>query len=121
MQYQIRAILLFLIVIFQSVIASEYQDPSRLIIGFHKADYLSLGGATGAADYINKQWNDKKPVSLVRPLGNAAILVEIQQQSTKEMNNLINKIIQLDKIKYINEDQPVSHFPSTDLGIPTLQ
>ena len=116
-----RIILPFIFLLFQPVMASDHQIPSRLIIGFHEDAYISLGGASEATDYINSQWGDKKPVSLVRPINNAAILVEVQNPDAENLNKIINKLMQMDKIRYVDEDKPVEHFPAQGISIPTLK
>ena len=105
----------------QSLIASDHPIPSRLIIGFHDDAYMSLGGAQEAINYINKQWGDKNLVSLVRPMGNSTILVEVINSGAPIFAEIIQRLMRLEKIKYVNEDQPVNHFPATDITIPTLQ
>ena len=101
--------------------AGDHQIPSRLIIGFHKDAYIALGGASEATDYINSQWGDEKPVSLVRPMSNAAILVEVQNPDAENLNKIISKLMQMDKIRYVDEDKPMDHFPAQGISIPTLK
>lgn len=117
----IRSILFFFIFTCQPVLASDHPIPSRLIIGFHHDAYRDLGGAKAVTDYINSQWGKQKPVSLVRPMGNSSILVEVNDPDAKALTEITNKLMQLDKIRYVNEDQPVNHYPATDISIPTLQ
>ena len=116
-----RLVLLLVTLGFQPVIASDHQIPHRLIIGFHEDAYLSLGGASEATDYINSQWGDKKPVSLVRPLSNSAILVEVQNPNAENINKIINKLMNIEKVEFVNEDQPMNHFPANNISIPAIQ
>lgn len=119
--HRICFLFLLLAFVFQPVIADEYQKSSRLIIGFDSDAYLALGGASQATDYLNAQWVDERPLSLVRPMGNSAILVEVNNPTEEKVNEIINKLMEVDRVRYVNEDQPVSHFPSTELDIPTFQ
>ena len=100
--------------------ASQHLDTSRLIIGFHEADYMSLGGAAEATDYINSHWGDKQMIILVRPMGNSTILVELVEADVASLNKVINDLSQMPKIRFVDKEQMAEHFPASNLSIPSI-
>lgn len=112
----------FLLFFISSLAIAEQHDEktSRLLVGFHKNSYTSLGGALEATDFINSLWGDNKKVSLVRPLGNSTILVEIIDNDSSSLNTVIDSLSQTQEIRFVEKDQPVEFYPKPNTDIPSL-
>lgn len=110
----------FVLLSFQTS-AHRHPDTFRLIIAFHEKDYMALGGATEATDYINSRWGDNKMISLVRPLGNSIILVELIEGSTSNFNRVIGEISQMPEIRYAEKDYAVDSAADYETNIPSIQ
>lgn len=111
---------LFLILLTPGAYADEHLDTSRLIIGFHEKAYMDLGGAAEATDYINSQWEDKKMISLVRPMDNSSILVELIQKNVTSLNKVIDDLSRMPNIRYIEKDQMVDFMQGNNPEIPSI-
>ena len=111
---------LLLVLITPKLHADEHLSNARLLIGFHEKDYISLNGAAEAVDYINEKWGDKQLISLVRPMGNSTILVELNEANATSLNKVIDQLLQMDKIRFVDRDQQVEFMPQPDIGIPTI-
>ena len=101
--------------------ADQHLDTSRLIIAFHEEDYMALGGAAEATDYINSRWGEKKMISLVRPLGSSTILVELIEEKISSLNKVIDDLSQMPKIRYVEKDLAVDAAPDFGTKIPSIQ
>ncbi len=98
---------IFLLVILSIAIqarAIDDNNATRLIIGFHSESYHGLGGATEAYEYINKHYKNDQSISFVRPLGSSAILVQINPPGSSQLEETINQLLLLKKIRYVEID-----------------
>ena len=116
----LRLCCLFLILHTPGSFAGDHLDTSRLIIGFHEKAYMELGGAAEATDYINSQWGDKKMISLVRPMDNSSILVELIEKKVARLNEVIDDLSQMPKVRFVEKDQMVDFMQGNGLGIPSI-
>ena len=101
--------------------ADQHLDTSRLIIAFHEEDYMALGGASEATNYINSRWGEQKMISLVRPLGSSTILVELIEGNVPSLNKVIDDLSQMPKIRYVEKDFAVDATSDFESDIPSIQ
>lgn len=90
--------------------------PARLIIGFYSDSYHELGGAVEANEYINKHSKSDQPISLVRPIGNSSILVHINQPSGSQLEKIINQLLLLEKVRYLEIDHIMNPQQNRNMG-----
>lgn len=112
---------LLLALLIPQIHADEHLPDARLLVGFHEQDYMALNGATEAADYINDQLGDKRLISLVRPMGNSTILIALNKANTANLNKVIDQLLQMDKIRFVERDQAMDLLPQQDIDIPSIQ
>ena len=112
----------FVLILFSfQTFADQHLDTSRLIVTFHEKDYMELGGATEATDYINSRWGDKKMVSLMRPLGSSTILVELVEESIFSLNEVVDELSKMPKIFSVEKDLVVDSASDFETNIPSIQ
>lgn len=109
-----------LILLASHTFAGGHLDTSRLLVGFHGKDYMEMGGAADATDYINSRWGDKPKISLVRPMGNSTILVELIKEDVSSLNEVIDDLSRMQKIRFVEKELTTNHFPEPNLDIPSI-
>ena len=116
----LRFFWLTLILLSSQAFAADHLDTSRLLVGFHEKDYMEMGGAADATDYINSHWGDKPEVSLVRPMGNSTILIELIKKDISTLNKVIDDLSKMSKIRFVEKDQAATFWPEKNLDIPSI-
>lgn len=86
----------------------EGANSTRFIIGFHPEAYHEFGGAVEACEYIKRHSKFDQPISLVRPLGNAAILVHINQLDHPQSERFIKQLLSMEKVRYVEIDSTMN-------------
>lgn len=115
----LKAVIIYFGLLAHPILAYDF-PTSRLIIGFHDKAFEELGGAVEATQFIkkniNSQWREKQSVqiSLIRPIGNSAILVEVDNPTPVHIRKIISKLIQMNRIRYVNPDRQMKIMPLTN-------
>ena len=114
----VRHITFMVILTCTTIFADEHRIDSRLIIGFEESAYLSMGGAPEVVKYINHHWGNTQPITLIRPMGNAGILVAIKITDEASLNKVIKELLRIKHVRYVNKDQLSMPFHAPDISTP---
>ena len=116
-------IVISLILFSTGIKAETIEDTNsvRFIIGFYSDSYHKLGGAVEACEYINKHTQNNQPISLVRPLGNGAILVHINQLDASQLEMFTKQLLTLEKVRYVEIDGMMNPLNNRSMGTIPLR